>query len=128
VFDVVVFDPPHLADGGESVMTGRFGTVATQAALEELITAGAREAWRVCSKGVVVKITDHVHARVFNDMSMLVCDAIATWPYDKVHQVRDHAFIDPSWGEQLSAYSNGSTYLIFRKDSQLHVPRRRSQG
>ena len=125
-FDLVVFDPPHLADGGdESVMAGKFGTVATQEALEELITNGAREAWRVSRLGIVVKITDHVHGHTFQDMAMLVCDALATWPYDKVHQVRDHAFIDPSWGEQCSAYSNGSTYLIFRKGDQRHVVRRR---
>ena len=128
-FDLVVFDPPHLADGGdESVMAGKFGTVASQDALEELIEGGVREAWRVCLKGIVVKITDHVHGQTFHDMGLVVCDAVGAWPYEKVHQVRGHAFVDPSWGEQCSAYNNGSTYLIFRKGDQRHIPRRPSNG
>ena len=36
---------------------------------------------------------------------------------------RLHAMIDPKWGEQLSAYNNGATYLIFRKDGPLHIRR-----
>ena len=36
--------------------------------------------------------------------------------------------IDPRWGEQLSAYNNGATYLVFRKDNQLHVRRPSKQA
>lgn len=123
-FDVVIFDPPHLADGGdESEMAERFGTVKDQAKLEEMIEAGVRECWRVCLKGIVVKVADHNHGEVFNDMSLLVCDAVGHWPYDKVYQVRSHAFIDPSWGPQMTAYNNGAVYLIFRKGDQKHVQR-----
>jgi hypothetical protein len=122
--DVVLFDPPHLADGGEdSEMANRFGTVKDQDALEKLIEDGTRECWRVCSKGIVVKVADHNHGEVFNDMSLLVCDAVGHWPYDKVYQVRSHAFIDPSWGPQMTAYNNGAVYLIFRKGEQRHVQR-----
>lgn len=123
-FDVVIFDPPHLADGGdESEMAERFGTVKDQAKLEEMIENGVRECWRVCIKGIVVKVADHNHGEVFNDMSLLVCDAVGHWPYDKVYQVREHAFIDPSWGPQMTAYNNGAVYLIFRKGDQKHVQR-----
>lgn len=125
-YDVVVFDPPHLADGGEdSVMAGRFSTVTTQAALETLTMNGAREAWRVCRIGILVKIADQVHGQMFQDMAMTVCDAIATWPYEKVHQVRTHSMHVPD-GEQYSALNNGATYLMFRKGSdQRHRARRR---
>jgi len=122
-FDVVLFDPPHIADGGDdSVMATRFSTVATQTALDELILQGTREAWRVCDKGIIVKVTNHVHGRLFQNEVDLVAEALG-WNqplYDQVHQVRDHAFIDPSWGEQMSAYNNGSTFLVYRKGSQIH--------
>jgi hypothetical protein len=126
-FDVVVFDPPHLADGGEdSEMAGRFGTVQGQAELDELILAGTREAWRVCSKGIIVKVTNHVHAQVFQEESTVVAEAMNwTIPYDTVYQVRSHAFIDPSWGTQCSAYNNGAVYLVYRKGDQRHIVRGR---
>jgi hypothetical protein len=127
-FDVVVFDPPHLADGGEeSEMTGRFGTVKDQAALDNLIIEGTREAWRCCRLGMIVKVTNHVHALTFQNEAALVDEAL-DWKidlYDQVYQTRDHAFIDPSWGEQCSAYNNGAVYLVYRKGDQRHVPRRR---
>jgi hypothetical protein len=122
-FDVVTFDPPHLADGGEdSVMAGRFGTVASQEQLENLILDGVREVWRVCHLGIIVKVTNHVHGRVFVNEVDLVAEALG-WNqpvYDQVHQVRTHAFVDPKWGDQRSAYNNGSTYLVYKKDSQIH--------
>ena len=130
-FGVVSFDGPHLADGGEdSEMAGRFGTVASQEELDNLIIEGTRECWRVCEKGIIVKVTNHVHDRVFQEEEVLVAEAL-NWkftPYEKVYQVRDHAFIDPAWGEQCSAYNNGAVYLIYRKGSQLHVPRRRDEA
>jgi len=123
-WDIVLFDPPHLADGGEdAVMAGRFGTVATQEALDNLIIEGVRECWRVCTMGLIVKVTNHVHAQAFQYEQGLVEEAL-DWkiPYfDLVYQVRDHAFIDPSWGPQRSAYNNGSVYVILKKGSQLHV-------
>src|SRR5262252_48395 len=122
-WDVVSFDPPHLADGGEdSVMTGRFGTVATQAALDDLIIDGVREAWRVCSMGVIVKVTNHVHGQTFQYEQALIEEAL-DWKipyYDLVYQFRDHAFIDPSWGVQRSAYNNVSVYAVLKKGSQIH--------
>jgi hypothetical protein len=126
-FDVVLLDPPHLADGGDdAVMAGRFGTVATQAALDNLIIDGTREAWRCCSKGIIVKVSDHVHGQVFQDETVLIGEALGYIDvYDKVYQVRSHAFIDPSWGEQCSAYNNGSVFLVYRKGDQRHVRRGR---
>jgi hypothetical protein len=125
-WDVVLFDPRHLADGGDdSVMTNRFGTAATQEEIDNQIIDGSRECWRVCRLGMIVKVTNHVHGHVFQEEETLVGEALNYLiPYDKVYQVRDHAFIDPSWGEQCSAYNNGAVYLVYRKGDQRHVPRR----
>jgi len=121
--DVVLMDPPHLADAGaDAIMGGRFGTYP-DGHLEEVIRDGCREAWRVARLGVIVKVTDHVHAQRYVLESDWVRNAIGREPFDEVYQVRGEAMIDPKWEEQLSAYNNGSTYLIFRKDGDRHVRR-----
>ena len=125
-FDVALFDPPHIADGGtESIMAEKFGTYADED-LADVIREGVCEAWRVARLGIVVKVTDHVHGQRYVLESDWVREAIGQPPYDEVHQVRSGAMIDPKWEEQLSAYNNGSTYLIFRKDSPMHVRRERA--
>ena len=130
-FDVVVFDPPHLADGGEdSIMAQRYGTYGGDE-LEDAVTRGAREAWRVARLGVVVKVTDAVHGQQYVPMSDWVRGSLGDhWmvPYEVVHQVRERALEDPKWCEQLSARNNGATYLAFRKDGPLHVARGQSVG
>lgn len=121
--DVAVFDPPHIADAGQrSIMRQRFGTYP-QRELAQVIRDGAREAFRVAALGCVVKVCDHVHEQRFQDMSGWVCGELGA-PYEKVHQVRARSIRDPKWREpQLSAYSNGSSYLIFRKGEQRHLRR-----
>lgn len=122
-FDVGLFDPPHLADSGEgSIMGERFGTVPN-AELPGLIMAGAREVWRVSKLGVVCKVTDHVHGPHFQPETDWVKQAIGEPVYEVVHQVRSEAIIDPKWNEQLSAYNNGATFLIFRRGDARHVQR-----
>src|SRR5205823_4567379 len=55
-FDLVVLDPPHVADAGTNgIMGKRYGTVRGTAALRELIDIGCREARRVAKVGVLVK-------------------------------------------------------------------------
>jgi hypothetical protein len=121
--DVVFLDPPHLADAGDDgIMGGRFGTYP-DGHLEEVVRDGAREAWRVCRLGLVVKVTDHVHGQRYVLESDWVRNAIEREPFDEVYQVRSGAMIDPKWEQQLSAYNNGSTFLIFRKDGDRHVRR-----
>jgi hypothetical protein len=120
-FDVVLVDPPHLADSSTaSIMGSRFGSMPDQQ-LTVAIRTGVQEAWRVARLGAVVKVTDHVHAQRYQLESDWVREALGGLaPFDVVHQVRSGALIDPKWGEQLSAYNNGSTFLIFRKDRALH--------
>ena len=118
-YDVAVFDPPHLADAGEdSIMGRRYGTYRDDE-LEGVVRQGTREAWRVVRLGAVVKVTDAIHCSRYTRMSGWVYDELGE-PYDVVHQVRSRSLVDPKWGPQLSAYNNGATYLIFRKDGPLH--------
>jgi hypothetical protein len=122
-FDVALFDPPHLADAGEgSIMRARFGTYSARE-LPDVIRAGCREAWRVARLGIVVKLCDHVHGQRYVLESDWAREAIGEPPFGEVHQVRAGAVVDSRWGEQLSAYNNGATYLIWRKDGPLHVRR-----
>lgn len=122
-FDVVTFDPPHIADAGEdSIMGQRFGTY-DEDDLWAVIRGGACECWRVARLGIVVKLTDHIHGQRFQRETGWVIDAIGQEPYDIVHQVRSGALVDPRWEEQLSARNNGATYLIFRKGDNRHVRR-----
>jgi hypothetical protein len=122
-FDVALFDPPHLADAGKkSIMGNRFGTYRN-ADLESTVRQGCREAWRVAQLGAVVKLTDHVHGRKFVRMSGWGISELGE-PFEVVHHIRTKPLIDPRWQTQLSAYNNGSTFLIWRKDGPLHVPRK----
>lgn len=120
-YDVALFDPPHVADAGdESVMGAKFGSYA-DGDLKTAIQQGCCEAWRIGRLGAVVKVTDHVHGQRYVLESDWVRAAIGGPPFDEVYQVRPHAVVDPKWERQLSAYNNGSTYLIFRKGDQRHA-------
>ena len=122
-YDVTLFDPPHVADAGdESIMGAKFGTYDDND-IEQAIQDGCREAWRIGRLGTVIKVTDHVHGQRYVLESDWVREAIGRAPFDEVYQVRANAVIDPKWTEQLSAYNNGATYLIFRKDGPLHKRR-----
>jgi len=127
-FDVVLFDPPHLADAGdESIMGNRFGTYL-DVDLPTVVQEGVAEAFRVAKLGIVVKVTDAVHGQelvLMSDWVRQVAHTVtgSSRPYQVVHQVRERSMVDPKWNEQCSAYNNGSTYLIFRKGDQKHVRR-----
>jgi hypothetical protein len=121
-FDVVVFDPPHVADGGKNgIMAKRFGTYKADE-LKDVIQAGCREAMRVARLGAIVKVTDHVHAQVFYDQTGWVREVLGT-PYDVVHQVREGNLEDGKWRGVYSARSNGATYLAYRHGDQKHRER-----
>jgi hypothetical protein len=122
-FDVAIFDPPHLADGGANgVMARRFGTYR-DADLEPTIRRGCREAMRVGRLGCIVKVTDQTHAQRFQDQSGWVRDELGV-PYDVVHQVRPRNLGDAKWRHVFSARSNGAVYLAFRHGDQRHRARR----
>ena len=121
MFDVVVFDPPHLADAGKkSLMGKRFGTYKNHE-IKQVVMLGARQSWLHSHKGVIIKVADHVHGQRFVPMTDWVKEAIPAPVYDVVHQTRRTSLRDPKWKRrQLSAYNNGATYLIYRKDGPIH--------
>ena len=121
-YDLVVFDPPHIADGGQhGIMAGRFGTVRGIPALRELIQAGAREAWRVASIGVLVKVADHAHGGRYQPLSRWVEDALDAPLYFDLHTYRPAYLRDGKHRGMRVPRSNGATYLVFRKSGPAHL-------
>ena len=121
-FDVAVFDPPHVADGGRgSIMGTRFGTIKTTKALENLIQLGAQEAWRISKVGIIVKVTDHSHGGEFLIQSDWVKEVIPVRPYFVMHTYRSTYVRDGKHRQERVPRSNGATYLVFRKDGHKHI-------
>src|SRR5437660_370568 len=92
-----------------------FGTPAPDetAAVEK----GCREARRVARLGIIVKVQDYMHASRRVLMTDWVRHALAPAElYDMVHLKQAGKITDPKWGEQLSARTNNSTFLVFRMD------------
>lgn len=127
-FDVVVFDPPYIADPsrrGTSQMAGRFGSYPSIPAMQAAVEAGCREAWRVGRLGVLVKVQDQIRSGRWLEMTEWVRAAIGQPPYQRVDAIRSSAKMrGANWGEQYSAYGNGATFLAFRHGSQYHRARR----
>jgi hypothetical protein len=107
-FDVALFDGPHLADSSDgSIMGDKFGTYP-DAELKAAIQDGAREAWRIGRLGCVIKVTDHVHGERLQEQTDWVKEAVGMDLFEKVHQTRSSAVVDPKWGdEQLSTTTTG---------------------
>lgn len=120
-YDLVVFDPPHLADGGKTgIMARRFGTVRGITALRELIQDGAREAWRVAAIGVLVKVVDYAHQGQHRQLSRWVEAALTEAPYTDLHAI-GHTLTDGKWRACRVPRNNGSIYSTFRKSGPLHL-------
>lgn len=117
-WDVVAFDPPHLAGlGRTSYFRNRYGTYQASE-LPEVIRQGAIECWRVARVGLIAKVTDHVNSAHFKRESQWVIEAIGQEPFEVVH-VLHPAVGTARWPEQqMSARNNGSTLLIFKRGSK----------
>lgn len=130
--DVVVFDPPYICDPGRGkpgVMSSRFGAYASVEEMRAAVEAGCREAWRVARIGVIVKTQDHVHNSRKVWMSAWVSGTMPAEEYDRVHLVTRQKVIASSWTQgQLSAWSNATTWQVFRKDGPVHKRRRPALG
>lgn len=120
-YDMVVYDPPHIADGGQgSIMARRFGTVRGVAALRDLIEAGALEAWRVARVGVLVKVADHSHQGEHQPLSDWIKAVVPARPYTVMHTYRPVYLRDGKHRAVRVPRNNGATYLAFRKDGHQH--------
>ena len=120
-WDLVVIDPPHVADAGAaSIMGARYGTVRGIAALRELIQAGTGEAWRISSVGILVKVADHAHQGEHLALSDWVKASVPVRPYTMLPTVRPIHLRDGKHRTTRVPRSNGATYLAFRKDGHRH--------
>ena len=120
-YDLVVYDPPHISDGGRaSIFARRFGTVRGTPALRDTIEAGALEAWRVASVGILVKVTDHSHQGELLVQTDWVKVALPVRPYAVLHTIRPGYLRDGKHRVERVPRNNGATYLAFRKDGHRH--------
>lgn len=121
-YDLAVYDPPHIADGGRaSIMAGRYGTIKSTAALRSLVQAGAREAWRISSVGVLVKVADSSHGGELLLLSDWVKAVIPMQPYVVLHTVRPGYLRDGKHRAYRVPRSNGAVWLAFRKAGHRHM-------
>lgn len=119
--DVTIFDPPHIPNGGRTgIMARRYGTVKGTAALRELIEDGAREAWRIASVGVLVKVTDSANGGRHLQLSRWVEGMLPVAPYTELHRIGRH-LRDGKHKAVRIPRSNGAVYLVFRKASHRHI-------
>jgi hypothetical protein len=121
-FDLVVLDPPHIADAGANGIMGlRYGSIRGVATLRELIEAGCREAWRVASVGVLLKLTDHSHQGELLLLSDWVKSALPVRPYIVLHTFRPTYLRDGKHRVERVPRSNGAMWLACRKSGHRHV-------
>jgi hypothetical protein len=121
-YDLVIYDPPHVADAGlGGIMGSRYGTIRGTAALRALIRAGAREAWRVASVGILVKVADHAHQGEHLALSDWVKAVVPTAPYTVLHTYRPTYLRDGKHRVTRVPRSNGATWLAFRKAGYRHI-------
>jgi hypothetical protein len=131
VFDVVVYDPPHIPNQGKDRskdFTVRFG-LGSRSSKENDYTfahtypAFISEAWRVLiDDGILLcKITDYVHnhryqwahidlIRAGQDAGFTACDCII--------KVRKAPIIDPKWRVAHHSRRQHCYWIIFRKSSR----------
>lgn len=120
-YDLVVYDPPHIADGGpSSIMAARYGTVKGVPALRELIAGGAAEAWRLATVGIIVKVADHSHGSELLALTDWIKAAVPMAPYTVLHTLRPGYFHDGKRRVERVPRNNGATYLVFRRDGSTH--------
>jgi hypothetical protein len=121
-FGLVVYDPPHVADAGAaSIMGRRYGTVKGTRALCDLIQAGTREAWRVASVGILVKVADHAHQGEHQALSDWVKAVVPMSPYTVLHTYRPTYLRDGKHRVERVPRSNGAVWLAFRKAGHRHI-------
>lgn len=133
-FDLVVLDPPFQTDEGKgkrSIMGSRYESFKTVPELIEALRLGCLEARRVARLGAILKCQDYIHASKPLMMTDLIREFMApTRLYQAVHLIRPPGakVRDTKWRDQLSAYSNGATFLAFRWDGIVHRRRKLSRS
>lgn len=121
-YDLVILDPPHVADAGlNGIMGTRYGTVRGIAALRALVEAGVREAWRIAAVGVLIKVADHAHQGAHQALSDWVKMAVPVPLYFDMHTYRSAYLRDGKHRVARVPRSNGAMWLVFRKSGPAHL-------
>lgn len=117
-FDLVVYDPPHVADAGKGgLYAARYGTATTTYALRMLIERGLSTAIGAANVGVLVKVTDHAHGGEWLPLSRWVTARAVEWGmgvYCTLQTYRRSPAVDPKWKVQRVPRSNGAVWIAFR--------------
>jgi hypothetical protein len=124
-YDLVVYDPPHLADGGkDGIMANRYGTERGTEGLHMMIEDGMGTACRLAKIGVLAKIADHAHGGQWLTLSRWVTNIAMEsgfGTYFVMHTYRSTFMDDPKWTIQRVPRSNGAVYLAFRRGPAKHI-------
>jgi SAM-dependent methyltransferase len=131
VFDVVVYDPPHIPNQGKDRskdFNTRFGLVLKSSAehgynFSHLYLPFVREAYRLLrAEGILLcKITDYVHNHRLQWAHVdLIQASTATGfcPCDCIVKVRKGPIVDPKWQVAHHARRHHCYWLVFRKSEK----------
>ena len=131
VFDVVVYDPPHIPNQGKDKSKDfniRFGLVLRSSkengySFSHTYPPFLREAYRVLKpEGILLcKISDYVHDHRYQwahvDL-VHAADGIGFCPCDCIIKVRKGPIIDPKWKTAHHTRRQHSYWLVFRKSER----------
>jgi DNA modification methylase len=131
VFDVVVYDPPHIPNQGkdrQKDFNTRFGLVERSSkenhyTFSHTFPPFLREAYRVLRpEGILLaKITDYVHHHRYQWAHIELISAahdVGFLPCDCIVKVRKGPIIDPKWKIAHHSRRQHCYWLIFRKSKK----------
>jgi hypothetical protein len=131
VFDVVVYDPPHIPNQGKDHskdFNTRFGLVLKSPAengynFSHLYPPFAQEAYRVLRpEGILLcKITDYVHGHRFQWAHIELFNAAVAagfCPCDCIVKVRKGPIVSPKWKTAHHTRRHHCYWLVFRKSEK----------
>lgn len=131
VFDVVVYDPPHIPNQGKDQskdFNTRFGLTLKSSAdqgynFSHLYLPFVREAYRLLrAEGILFcKITDYVHAHRMQWAHVEFIQASAATGFracDCIVKIRKSPIIDPKWQVAHHARRHHCYWLVFRKSEK----------
>jgi len=129
VFDVVVYDPPHLPNGGKGTkdFAARFGVGVKSGpesgySLDHLYPPFAREAYRVLVDGGLLfcKIADYVHNHRYQWAHARMLEAATEAGFtacDCIIKVRKGPITSPRWRVAHHSRRRHCYWMVFRKSS-----------
>lgn len=119
-YGVAIYDPPHLPHlAPTSFMAQRYGTVRSSAGFQSMIEAGALEAWRISSVGLIVKLADFPNGGAYLPLTSWATEALGVAPCYVMHTVGRPS---PRPKGELGRVprNNGADWLVFRKDGRRY--------